>query len=630
MGTKVNLYKQSGTDDGTSVNFNLPRSLTYGLNARANDDGGVTESDNCEYNTLNGLSTLLKSSSLIITPNSYKEGKLYSVIPSSGAGDMSVVRATTATRVNSAGLVELVPYNLFRYSEQFDNGAWVKASATITTNATIAPNGTLTADKAIATNTASATRAIYQGFTPILDSTYNISVYVKAAEYTKFTISEIGNGRFGASFDLVAETSTSLGGLSYVSSLITNEGNSWYKCSIVATGSAVGWAVGFMGYPDGATPSTSGVSYAGNGVSGVFIWGAQLVESSISKAYFPTTDRLNIPRLDYSLGSCPNILLEPQRTNLALRSEEFENATIWTNTIGGTGANPIRTANAVTSPSGIQNADTIVFDRGAGNTITDQSVISQQITIATTGTYYFSVWIKATASGDVGKQVFIRCGNAAALQAVTLTANWVRYETTATVTSGSNSFQVGNRGAITNANSVSVDLWGAQLEAGAYATSYIPTTSASVTRNQDIVNKTGISSLIGQTEGVIYWEGIATMQTDILGTNRSTVNGIYITKGSGNLFRVSIYNSSNTTTLADTIIRNSNTKIAVSYKSGNTSLFVNGVKVATSSDSLTFNASIDAIRLNDNYLVGINSYFTKSVLVYKTALTDTQCIALTT
>jgi hypothetical protein len=75
MGTKVNLYKQSGTDDGTSVNFNLPRSLTYGLNARANDDGGVTESDNCEYNTLNGLSTLLKSSSLII--NRLKTNEVY-------------------------------------------------------------------------------------------------------------------------------------------------------------------------------------------------------------------------------------------------------------------------------------------------------------------------------------------------------------------------------------------------------------------------------------------------------------------------------------------------------------------------------------------------------------------------
>jgi hypothetical protein len=55
MGTKINLYKQSGTDDGTSVNFNVPRSLTYGLNARANDDGGVSESDNCEYNILNTL-----------------------------------------------------------------------------------------------------------------------------------------------------------------------------------------------------------------------------------------------------------------------------------------------------------------------------------------------------------------------------------------------------------------------------------------------------------------------------------------------------------------------------------------------------------------------------------------------
>ena len=56
--------------------------------------------------------SLLDSASLIVTPNAYKEGKLYSVIPSDGSGDMSVVRATTATRVNSAGLVELVPYNL--------------------------------------------------------------------------------------------------------------------------------------------------------------------------------------------------------------------------------------------------------------------------------------------------------------------------------------------------------------------------------------------------------------------------------------------------------------------------------------------------------------------------------------
>jgi len=71
--------------------------------------------------------SLLDTASLIVTPNGYKEGKLYSVIPSDGSGDMSVTRATTATRVNSAGLVELMPYNLLSYSEQFDNAAWTKS-----------------------------------------------------------------------------------------------------------------------------------------------------------------------------------------------------------------------------------------------------------------------------------------------------------------------------------------------------------------------------------------------------------------------------------------------------------------------------------------------------------------------
>jgi hypothetical protein len=48
--------------------------------------------------------SLLNSASLVVTPNAYKEGTLYSVIPNTTLGDMTVVRATTATRVNSAGL----------------------------------------------------------------------------------------------------------------------------------------------------------------------------------------------------------------------------------------------------------------------------------------------------------------------------------------------------------------------------------------------------------------------------------------------------------------------------------------------------------------------------------------------
>ena len=93
--------------------------------------------------------SLLSQASLCVTPNAYKEGKLYSVIPSDGSGDMSVTRATTATRVNSAGLVELVPYNLLNYSQSFDNAAWVKSNATISANTIASPSGIQDADSII-------------------------------------------------------------------------------------------------------------------------------------------------------------------------------------------------------------------------------------------------------------------------------------------------------------------------------------------------------------------------------------------------------------------------------------------------------------------------------------------------
>ena len=93
--------------------------------------------------------SLLNSASLVVTPNGYKEGTLYSVIPNTTLGDMTVVRATTATRVNSAGLIELVPYNLLQRSEDFSNGYWSKVRSSLTTNTTTAPDGTLTADKLI-------------------------------------------------------------------------------------------------------------------------------------------------------------------------------------------------------------------------------------------------------------------------------------------------------------------------------------------------------------------------------------------------------------------------------------------------------------------------------------------------
>lgn len=182
--------------------------------------------------------SLLTQASLVVTPSAYKEGKLYSVIPSDGSGDMSVTRATTATRVNSAGLVELVPYNLLQYSEQFDNAAWLTQDATITANTTTAPNGTLTAD----TFTRTANTGFLYSTYPLalITGSYAISVYAKANTISSFRLDLVTAG-FGqgttCTFNLsngTAGTPTVYGSTTSVVASIENVGNGWYRCSLSA------------------------------------------------------------------------------------------------------------------------------------------------------------------------------------------------------------------------------------------------------------------------------------------------------------------------------------------------------------------------------------------------------------
>jgi hypothetical protein len=176
--------------------------------------------------------------------------------------------------------------NRLAASEQFDSAAWVKASVTVSANASIAPDGTTTADKVVATNTASTTRAVYQSFTAPTTATYTVSFYAKAAEYSLFAVQEIISGRFGASFDLSAQTTATLGGAGFLSSSITSVGDGWFRCAVVWNGVAsTGYAITAIGYPAGATVSAAGAAYAGNGTSGIFIWGAQLELGSTATAY---------------------------------------------------------------------------------------------------------------------------------------------------------------------------------------------------------------------------------------------------------------------------------------------------------------------------------------------------------
>ena len=348
-----------------------------------------------------------------------------------------------------------------------------------------------------------------------------------------------------------------------------------------------------------------------------------------------------IPRLDYfasgGVVGCPALLVEPAATNLVLQSEAFN--TTWALVTGGTGSLPSVTANAVISPDGTQNAETILLNRGAGNTITDQSTLQQSITLATSGTYIFSVYAKATASGDVGKQIFLRAGGAGSLIAYTLTANWVRLTRTETgLASGSNVFQIGNRGTVTADNSVSVDLWGAQLETGSIATSYIPTTTAPVTRNADVISVSGaVSGSIGQTEGTIYAEFTNTLVASYVEGYMYRVfadanNEIWARKEGGtNTYSFRWRANSQNTTFLNVAVPNGVNKIAFGYKSGDTALFLNGSQVATTNtDVRAFSVNPTTIALGSTSSGQFFNDRIRAAALYTTRLTNAQLAALTT
>jgi hypothetical protein len=436
------------------------------------------------------MSDLLNSASLVMIPSGYKEDIVYSAVPTDGSGDLSFTRASNGTRVNSAGLVEDTPWNLVEQSETFDNAYWQKANVTVSANATTAPNGTATADKIIS-SAVNDEHLIYYFESTYVNQVVTLSAYVKKADYRYAIIRSYTNGNYQISvFDLdngVVE------GQVLGASTIESVGNGWYRISTTFTTPAGTFGVQ---YGFSATPT---YSYLGNGTSGNFLWGAQLNQGSTAKPYFPTTDRLNVPRLTYQNGGggCPSLLLEKQSTNLALYSEDFS--------IGWTQANITITANNTTSPDGTQNADKI---EASGSGSVSHSV--RQFISTTSGSVYA---LSLYAKKGTADWIMIRHDNGGTLNYFNLnTGAKGTADASATITSvgngwyrivvyhtgtGSNGPEIyiatSDGGNEFTANGQNIYIWGAQYEASSYPTSYIPTTSASATRVADFTSRSGLA-----------------------------------------------------------------------------------------------------------------------------------------
>jgi hypothetical protein len=175
-------------------------------------------------------------------------------------------------------------------------------------------------------------------------------------------------------------------------------------------------------------------------------------------------------------------------------------------------------------------------------------------------------------------------------------------------------------------------IWGAQLESGAYPTSYIPTTSASATRVADACFKTGISSLIGQTEGVLFVE-----------VDYTTLSGVsmFLSIRPNSSNKIEVYRDGNTiygeitasTSFVFSAVKPIGThKIAFAYKSGDSALYIDGVLIGQNTTAFTYSATLADLYINQRgsggALVEANNY--KEVILFKTRLTNAELASLTT
>lgn len=465
--------------------------------------------------------------------------------------------------------------NLALESQTFNTSSWTKQNSTITADATTAPDGTLTADKLIADTTSA--RHFLQAADPFRQ--YNAgspsitySVYAKAGEYNQlYFLNDSGYDGVDQCYAFFNLTTGSVGTVvqgytAITNATITSVGNGWYRCSVYlqyAIGSSR--PIGF-----GVSNADGTRTFAGDNASGIFIWGAQIEIRNTLTAYTPTTTQpitnyipvlqtaaANVARFDHnpvtreSLG----LLVEEQRTNLLTYSEQFDNA-VWNKN------NCSIQPNVIIAPDGTLTGDALIE-----NVDNAFHVVNQGSAVSVGSVYTFSIYVKSNkrtfvqilpSGGQVSGNPYVNFD----LNAVTATTsgsitatithvgnNWYRCSVTVTAALTTLSLLVcptvsataTRAQAYTGDGYSGIYIWGAQLEAGSFATSYIPTVASQVTRSADSASMTGtnFSSWFNQAEGTTY------VESSCAGVNAGAYPGVLIFSSGSTSNRFGIYGTPN-------------------------------------------------------------------------------------
>ena len=501
--------------------------------------------------------------------------------------------------MNADGLIEKYRENLLLQSNQFDT-TWTTYLASVTSG----QNGYDGTNDAWLLSKSGASGQIRQNVTSSGVATFSVYAKANGSDYAQMV-----SGSVYQFFNLSLGT---LGAGSGISGSIEAVGtNGWYRISMSFDSSITSVRL----YP-AEVNTTSGTT------GSIYIQNAQLENGLVATDYLDsgaTTAKagvlIDLPRINYDAnGENGALLLEPSRANLVQYSEYFGDSS-WDT--GATTADISKSPNL--SPEGVANCYYVENVSGGQ--------LGFYTTITSGASYTGSFWVRKVSGSGVVRMLNVNNSSTD----FNVDTEWTRVSVTATSTSttGRCYVQARNTGDI-------IEVYGAQLEAGSYATSYIPNhgSSGGVTRAADSCLDGGSAESINSTEGVLYAE-ISALAEDVSfkticlhdGTNTQRINIWYWNDGT---FKVDGHNNNvqqfNFDFAADLTALN---KIAVKYKANDFSVFLNGSKINSDTSGAT------PIGLNTlDFRNGNNLYpfygNVKQVAVFDEALSDSELATLTT
>jgi hypothetical protein len=619
--------------------------------------GGYIEGEQCAIDKLKN--PLLNSASFVLIPSGIEEDIVFAQKPTNGTGDLTFTRASDATRTNSAGVIERTPWNLQSNSEMFTLSNWTKSSTTIVANTITAPNGTLTADTLRSTvNGTSIRYRLYGDVNVVSGVTYTGSYYLKKANHRWIQI--IAPNSFNtdawANFDLEAGVIGNKG--TGVVATIQSVGDGWYRCSVTGTASATASDTNFNLVLTNNTNSARYPAYISTtAVDVCYVWGAQLVEGTDAKPYFATTNRQDVPRLDYrnadgSLNSCPRLLLEPQRTN------SIRNSTMVGAVAGSPGTLPTNWSNLVTAGltrtivgTGTENGLPYVDIRfnGTANALSTRIDFEGSTNIAAltaqvwTNSIYSKIVSQPNPAVSYALQMLERTSGGGFVtdgsQIFTPTTSLQRFAFTRTLNGGATVANVQPCITINLTNGATYDftirIAAPQMELGASATTFIPTTTAAVTRLVDVFSRNNLftNNIVTSSGGTWFLDlssNLALVRDSttsfFLGDSSSgTVgNSINIRNNYTTARRLSINKSVSGSLTELYVTLTDNVKMAIKWNGTTADVFVNGSKVVAAT---AFTAT--ALQILGGNGIDVPKFINQSAL-FPVPLTDAQCIQLTT